>query len=221
MLAKLPKWALYGSAILAFNAGFVNSTTLVGITHLAVSHVTGNVTLFAAALVSGDWALFGLVCLTLLAFLFGAIISGYVVGSRFFGLGRRYGAVLAFEAVLLLIALVVIDRGAVWGQVFAAMACGLQNAMVASYSGMAIRTTHLTGLSSDMGATIGNWLAGRPIKKFVLLFQAVLWYAYCGGAVLGTWAYAGFRHWGLVLPIVITMTLAVLYHWVILKRRAL
>ena len=34
------------------------------------------------------------------------------------------------------------------------MACGLQNSMIATYSGSVIRTTHLTGLVSDIGATI-------------------------------------------------------------------
>lgn len=42
--------------------------------------------------------------------------------------------------------------------------------MVATYSGAVIRTTHLTGLTSDMGAAIGNWLAGRAISKPTLGF---------------------------------------------------
>ncbi len=71
------------------------------------------------------------------------------------------------------------------GQLAAAMACGLQNAMVATYSGAVIRTTHLTGLTSDMGAAIGNWLAGRRISKPTLGFQAIIWYCFCAGGVVG------------------------------------
>ena len=50
MINKLPKWILWGGCVLAFNAGCINSTALVGFTHLSASHVTGNVTLFATAL---------------------------------------------------------------------------------------------------------------------------------------------------------------------------
>lgn len=221
MLAKLPKWALYGSAILAFNAGFVNSTTLVGVTHLAVSHVTGNVTLFAVAMVRGDWGFFVLVCLTLLAFLFGSVVGGYLVGGRSYRLGLRYELALVLEMLLLILALVLLNLGQTWGQIFAAMACGLQNAMVAIYSGMGIRTTHLTGLTTDMGAAIGNWLAGRAIKKFMLVFQAILWYAYCGGAVLGTWVYYQLAYWGLVVPIVIVAMLAMGYRMIVKTTKAI
>ncbi len=219
MLAKLPKWALYGSGILAFNAGFVNSTTLVGVTHLAVSHVTGNVTLFAVAMVRGDWGFFVLVYLTLLAFLFGSVVGGYLVGGRSYRLGLRYELALILEAVLLVLSLVILHLGQAWGQIFAAMACGLQNATVAS--GMGIRTTHLTGLTTDMGTAIGNWFAGRPIKKFMLVFQAVLWYAYCGGAVLGAWAYYKLAYWGLVVPIVIVAMLAMGHRYLLNNRYGL
>ena len=54
MINKLPKWILYGGCLLAFNAGCVNSTALIGFTHLSVSHVTGNVTLFASCLANAD-----------------------------------------------------------------------------------------------------------------------------------------------------------------------
>lgn len=47
---------------------------------------------------------------------------------------------------------------------------------------------HLTGLTSDMGAAIGNWLAGRRIGKPTLGFQAIIWYCFCGGS--GAFLYA-------------------------------
>ena len=47
--------------------------------------------------------------------------------------------------------------------------------MVATYSGAVIRTTHLTGLTSDMGSAIGNWLAGREINKKTFVLQGMIW----------------------------------------------
>lgn len=213
MINKLPRWILYGGCILAFTAGCVNSTALVGFTHLSASHVTGNVTLFASAFAKGQYPQMALVCLVLLAFLFGAVISGFVVGSTALQAGRRYGMALMIEALLLSISLMLFSLQSIWGQVFAAMACGLQNAMVATYSGAVIRTTHLTGLTSDMGSAIGNWLAGRPINNKMFKLQAMIWYSFCAGGVVGAFSYL---HWGyvtLLLPIVIVISLGGWYHY--------
>jgi uncharacterized membrane protein YoaK (UPF0700 family) len=99
------------------------------------------------------------------------------------------------------------------GQLAAAMACGLQNAMVATYSGAVIRTTHLTGLTSDMGAAIGNWLAGRRISKPTLGFQAIIWYCFCGGGAVGAFLYAKVGYGALFLPIIIVLMSAVIYNY--------
>lgn len=217
MLAKLPKWILWGGGVLAFNAGCVNSTALVGFTHLSVSHVTGNVTLFAVSMANYDWQMLGMICTVLLSFLFGAVISGFVVGSTALQAGRRYGLALLIEAILLIISLLLFYQHLFWGQVFAAMACGLQNSMVATYSGAVIRTTHLTGLTSDMGSAIGNWLAGRKINKRMVFFQAMIWYCFCGGGVVGAFLYTQFGYFSLILPIIIICAVSLTYHFFFTK----
>lgn len=219
MINKLPLWVKIGGCLLAFGAGSVNSTALVGFTQLSVSHVTGNVTLFANAIVSRNMEAFIFVCATLLSFLAGSILSGFVVGSTALKIGRRYGLALGLEILLLCIAFKLFTVGQVWGQLFAAAACGLQNAMVATYSGAVIRTTHLTGLSSDIGSAIGNWLAGRAINKPALLLQTLIWYAYCGGAVVGAILFAQLSYWALMLPIVIITVLWIIYCWYFYKKR--
>ena len=92
------------------------------------------------------------------------------------------------------------------------MACGLQNAMVATYSGAVIRTSHLTGLTSDMGAAIGNWLAGRAISKPTLGFQAIIWYCFCGGGVVGAFLFARVDYAAFIVPIVIVLAAAFIYN---------
>ena len=54
MITKLPGWILWGGAVLAFSAGCVNTAALMGFTNLSVSHVTGNVSLFSAAIAHLD-----------------------------------------------------------------------------------------------------------------------------------------------------------------------
>ena len=218
MINRLPKWILWGGCVLAFNAGCINSTALVGFTHLSASHVTGNVTLFATAFAEQRYEHMAMVCIVLLSFLFGAMISGFVVGSTALQEGRRYGKALLIEAALLVISLVLFSFQSFWGQVFAAMACGLQNSMVATYSGAVIRTTHLTGLTSDMGSALGNWLAGRPINKKMFVFQSMIWYSFCGGGVLGALGYLHFKYMTLILPISIVLSLAIAYQAYLYKR---
>lgn len=218
MINKLPLWVKIGGCVLAFSAGAVNSTALVGFTHLSVSHVTGNVTLFANAIADKNLSLFLMVCATLLSFVAGGVLSGLIVGSSSLKVGRRYGWSLMLEVVLLSVSLWLFSLHLWYGQLFSAMACGLQNAMVATYSGAAIRTTHLTGLSSDIGSAIGNWLAGRSIDKTALLLQSMIWYAYCGGAVLGAILFAYFDYWGLLMPIVIIALLGCAYYWVFCRK---
>lgn len=217
MLKKLPLWIKVGGGVLAYSAGCVNSTALVGFTHLSASHVTGNVSLFATAIAHKDIKMLLMVCAVLLSFLFGSVISGYVVGSTNLKVGRRYGTALSIEAVLLIISLVLFTQHSFLGHFFATMACGLQNSMVATYRGAGIRTTHLTGLTSDMGASIGNWLAGRGTDKKMVMFQAMVWYCFCGGGVTGAILYVKIGYLALILPIVIVISSAMLYHWIFLK----
>ncbi|UJF24034.1 DUF1275 domain-containing protein [Suttonella sp. R2A3] len=212
-MKRLPKWILWGGGILAFSAGCINSTTLMGFTHLSVSHVTGNVTLFSAAISHGDYKDMLFIGASLLSFLAGAIISGMIVGQRSLVLGRRYGMALLAEAGLLVLSFYLFHNDLYLGQLCAAMACGLQNSMIATYSGAVIRTTHLTGLTSDLGAALGNWLAGRGMDKLTVIFQAMIWYAFCGGGAVGAYLFAKYNYWTLILPIVITLFCAGAYVW--------
>ena len=212
MITKLPRWILWGGAVLAFSAGCLNASALMGFTNLSVSHVTGNVSLFSAAIAHFDTRSVLYIGASLISFLIGAISSGYIIGQTSLKLGKRYGGALYLEATLLLISYMLYQQHDYLGQLAAAMACGLQNAMVATYSGAVIRTTHLTGLTSDMGAAIGNWLAGRPISKSTLGFQAIIWYCFCGGGVVGAYLYARFEYGALFVPISIVLSAAFIYN---------
>lgn len=106
MLEKLPLWIRIGGGVLAFSAGCVNSTALVGFTHLSASHVTGNVSLFATAIANSDVKMLLMVCAVLLSFLAGSVISGFVVGNTDLKEGRRYGVALCIETILLILSLV-------------------------------------------------------------------------------------------------------------------
>lgn len=186
LIHQLSRWVVIGSAILAFNAGFINSIALLSFVNNSVSHVTGTVALAADAAVRGQWRMLVATGLIVLSFLLGAVVSGLVVGNEALKPGRRYGVALLIEALLLLAAWYCFRQQFFLGELLASAACGLQNAMVATYSGSVIRTTHLTGIVSDMGSALGNAVAGRGWLAAQFRLQSTIFVAFVVGAGLGS-----------------------------------
>ena len=211
MLTRLPPWVEVGAFLLAFLAGSVNAVGLLGFSHQSVSHLTGTSSLLGLAL--ADLALSNALHLlaTLMSFLVGAILSGMLITSTALKLGRHYGFSLLIEAALLILAMFFLQRGSDAGIYLASMACGLQNAMVTTYSGSIIRTTHLSGIFTDLGIMIGNRLRGTPLNgRRLLLFILLISGFICGG-VIGTLLFRFLHFSALIAPATLATMLAIIY----------
>ena len=211
MLTRLPPWVEVGAFLLAFLAGSVNAVGLLGFSHQSVSHLTGTSSLLGLAL--ADVALSDALHLffTLLSFLAGAALSGLLITSTALRLGRHYGFSLLIEAVLLALAMLSLQQGSDLGIYLASMACGLQNAMVTTYSGSIIRTTHLSGIFTDLGIMLGNWLRGIPLdSRRLLLFLLLISGFICGG-IVGTVLFRWLHFVALLMPATLAALLAVIY----------
>lgn len=184
MIHALPRWIVLGAFLLALIAGMVNTTAFMLVPQTTVSHMTGNLErcVTTAFLAPQDLPP---ILMVLGAFFAGAIISGMVIGSNRLVFGKRYGVAMLIESGLLLLSCYGYSGPpSLWGPCFSAMACGLQNAMVSTYSGNAIRTTHLTGVFSDLGAVVGNLLVHRTfVRRHVLLLLEVLGGFLCGATL--------------------------------------
>ncbi len=206
-----------GGALLAFVAGIVNAVGFLGIHHQGITHLTGTTTLLGTALASGDLAAAGHFAMLIGAFVAGCVVSGMIVKDATLQLGRRYGVVLALEALLLLVAVPLLTAGHDAGGYLASAACGLQNAMASTYSGAVLRTTHFSGTLTDLGIFLGHWLRGIPVdaRRVRLLLSLVL--SFATGAVVGGWLFLALSYRALYVPAAMTgiagVGYAIYHHW--------
>lgn len=214
---RLPAWVWIGAIALSCIAGMVNVVGYLGFEHQAVSHLTGTTSLLGAALVERDWRAVSHLWSVLIAFCIGATLSGLILQDDTLRLGRRYGATLALEAALLAAAVPLFQDSHIAGALLAAMACGLQNAMVTTYSGALVRTTHLSGMFTDLGIGLGHLIRGRPLPIRRLTLSGLIITGFLAGGIVGAWLFAEIGYHALLVPAALTGVTGVGYtayrHW--------
>lgn len=210
MLSRLPRWVEYGAFMLAGLAGMVNVVGLLGFQHQSVSHLSGTASSLGARIALLDPAAFHLAGI-LLAFLLGAMLSGILLSSSSLRLGRHYDSLLLVEGLLLLLAVAFLLRESTVGHYLASAACGLQNALVSRYSGAVVRTTHLTGIFTDLGLMLGSAVRGVPFDRRAALLFVLIIAGFIGGGVVGTFLFDGYGVMALLVPAGMCFLLAVTY----------
>lgn len=214
---RLPRWVWVGAVTLACVAGMVNVIGYLGFEHQAVSHLTGTTSLLGAALAGGDWRAVRHLWAILIAFSLGAMVSGLIVQDSTLRLGRRYGVALTVEALLLAASVPLFMKQQLNGALLAAMACGLQNAMVTTYSGAVVRTTHLSGMFTDLGIGLGHALRGMPLPVRRLMLSALIISGFLAGGIVGAWLFRALHYRALLIPAALTGLTGVGYvlyrHW--------
>ena len=211
---------LLGS-ILAFNAGAVNAGGFL-VVAMYTSHMTGFVSLLADNLVLGNTTLVLGAVGALLAFTAGAAVTAIQVNwARQHGLRSEYALPLLLEATLLLVFGLMgatLNRQTPFAVPLTVLVLsftmGLQNALVSKISASQIRTTHMTGIVTDIGIELGKLLywngAGGPLESRVranrikLRLLATLLGAFIGGGIVGA---AGFKYIGFVWVIPLALLL--------------
>lgn len=203
MIAKLPRWVWAGAAVLAFNAGMINAVAILGFVHKGITHVTGNYSLLSIALMEGDRGGVTQLFFIVASFFLGSVLSGVLLGDAHLRMGRRYGLVMALESVLLVISTYGSLKGSIHGEYFVSMAAGLQNAMASTYSEAIVRTTHLTGILTDLGALAGNKLRGMRVDAKRARLLSVILGAFALGGFFGVAAHRYLGPWAMLGPAVL------------------
>ncbi|KAJ3163604.1 hypothetical protein HDU86_000187 [Geranomyces michiganensis] len=201
-----------GGSVLAINAGFINVVTLAGVYSVTVSHLTGNVSKTAIALLNADLTTLALVSSIIFSYMFGAFVAGFMVGDNKFRLGRSYGYALFVESGCLFGSFVFLRRELIVGEWCAAFACGLQNALATSYSGAVVRTTHMTGIITDIGNILGQACrADTRAELWRLKVHVPLLISYLLGGIFGQLSYRILVEKSLLLPCFFTGGIAAVY----------
>jgi uncharacterized membrane protein YoaK (UPF0700 family) len=221
-LHRTPQTNLKLGTVLAFVAGAANAGGLLAVGQYT-SHMTGIVSGMADHLVLGEVALALSGLGALLSFVLGAMTTAWLVnwGMRH-QLRSAYGLPLLLEATALLLfglfGAAMDDLTAVFVPLTVVLLCfimGLQNAVITKISHAVIRTTHVTGLVTDLGIELGKLLYPshpndpQPVRAnhARLRVHGQLVAAFFVGALAGA---LGFKHLGYISTVPLAALLVLL-----------
>lgn len=198
--------------LLAFNAGAINAGGFL-LVSMYTSHMTGFASMLADNLVLGNMKLVLGALGALLAFTAGAATTAVLVNwSRHNWLRSEVALPLLVEAALLLVFGLMgatLTRQTPFAVpltlLVLAFTMGLQNALVSKISSSQIRTTHMTGVITDLGIELGKMFywnrTGSPPESRVranhikLRLYATLLGMFVTGGLVGA---LGFKYVGFV-----------------------
>ncbi len=201
--------------VLAFVAGFINAGGFF-IIQQYTSHMTGIISLAADEIALGRYVSSLLLLGFIVSFLVGASLTTVIViKAREKHMHAQYAIPLLLEAVLIGVIMAVhqvFETEAFIIPVVIALLCflmGLQNALITKASKAIIRTTHITGMTTDLGIEIGRALLSRTKKnsdynqqKAILHFSIIM--TFFIGGVVGALSLAHLGSLGLV-PVAILL----------------
>lgn len=184
-------------SLTAFAAGMVNVASLM-IFFSFTSNITGAYAILASEIAKGNPYQIGIVLGWILLFFLGGFVSNLIVVHF-----NRRNAYLAHATPIVLEILAIVSVG-VYGEFFyretlretevlisvLLFAMGLQNGLTASISNFAVKTTHLTGTTTDLGIVAAMFTKEEhrrnpeirdKAKLLVAIIAAYFTGALCGG----------------------------------------
>ena len=209
---RTPNHNLKLATLLGLTAGLVNAEGFLGFSVLT-TNITGHAALLAEGIAEQNWENAQVTVLWMLLFLAGAFTSGLFLSL--FGANQRYSysIPIVIEIIILGFSTIygyryegsILSKIALPGSLLFAM--GLQNALVSMVSGSVVRTTHLTGIITDLGIELAQLLKTTVNDRKALLLKIRLKLfivsSFLSGAITGAYLFKriGFRSF--YIPIVI------------------
>jgi uncharacterized membrane protein YoaK (UPF0700 family) len=187
--------------LLASSTAFVSgATNVIGvIAFLAfTANITGHVANMALHVAENNWHEIVLFFIWLLLFFVGAFVSNFLIRSG------QYKSNYWAHSRPIIIEIIILLFVAIYGNKFYAesqtereiiigaliFSMGLQNSMVSTISGGLIKSSHLTGLFTDLGGDVSEWFhpgskKTKIVKHRIFIRLTVLAFYFLGGLASG------------------------------------
>lgn len=199
-----PTQIILGGCLLAFGASFLNTGFILS-TGTSVSHLTGDIAKIGAGLSTfgrGNGFHIVNVATATLGFISGATISGFLLHHPTVEITLPYGRILSTLGIFLVAAHLTHFDYPLLAIAIASAVCGAQNALASRYRGVVLRTTHLTGIFTDLGVHLGMKIRGHSIESWKLLIPLGITFSFLVGAVTSSIVILRFQdHWILLAGI--------------------
>lgn len=183
------------ATILSFVAGIVNVTGFLAFTQLT-TNVTGHFALFISDVFKFEFWKGTIYFLYIFSFLFGSFFSSFLI-EKFKGNKKLNVFVLPtlIECFILLSIPIISNTGEInYPNLIVCsllFAMGLQNSFVSKISNAVVRTTHLTGLFTDLGIELSQLffpkihINRKKIKNTIKLRIYIICFFFLGGIIGG------------------------------------
>lgn len=197
------------ASLLSFVAGFVNVVGFMSVGQLT-TNVTGHFAFFMGDVRDQHWGAAFVFFLFIFAFLAGAFVSNSLI--EWVDCQRKrniYRLPIIVEVMLLAL----VALGGPWIQLWHSnlvallllFAMGLQNALVTRISKAVVRTTHLTGLFTDLGIELSQWFFYSKKEERARLqpniqLRLLIISSFFGGGLVGGLLYLPWGYGSLLLP---------------------
>jgi uncharacterized membrane protein YoaK (UPF0700 family) len=209
--------------VLAFVAGAANAGGFLAVQHYT-SHMTGVISALADNIALGNVSIALGWLASLLCFMAGATLSSLLINwARDSQLNSEFVLPLVLEAILMLafglLGARIHEHITLYVSATVLLLCfmmGLQNAMITKISRAEIRTTHVTGLVTDISIELGRFLywINRPVDEEVsadnkknLCLHGALVLMFLLGGIIGA---LGFKNIGFTFSIPLAVLLVLL-----------
>lgn len=188
LVLKITKEYLVGAAacFLCLLSGAVN-VHFVRLFTFAVGNLTGDIFRMLIEFDHSENDFYAAITLSLILIMFiaGAATSGATIHHPRFDLERPYGRSLMAIGGLFLLAAFLEPHSPMTALPAAAFASGFQNALATRYRGIVLRTTHVTGIITDLGQSIGMKIAGNLVERWKIWLHFCLFASFLAGGFVG------------------------------------
>jgi uncharacterized membrane protein YoaK (UPF0700 family) len=186
------------AVLTAFTAGMVNVASFI-LFFSFTSNVTGYYAILAEEISSGNWFQVAVVFVWIILYMAGSFVSNFIVihiNKKYSYLSHSLPLVLEFIIFIILgfYGTFFYKETLLETEVLTALllfSMGLQNGLTASITNFAVKTTHLTGLTTDLGIhlsmlTKASYRDNQQVRdKIKLMLYIVLGYL-TGGIIAGS-----------------------------------